>query len=152
MTIVMTGLYVLDTTSLISHFKHVFSRPSAISQRAHGLIDVALRPGPQNVQLSIPAVVFLEVFDKWLVDDEFAEKFYYEVMIPILDSPNIEIKPIEREVLENMLTISAELENHEVHDKLILASAMMLQRPLITSDTKVVDFVNKYKVIPSVVT
>src|SRR6266536_3330741 len=50
--------YVLDTTSLISHFKHVFSRPSAISQRAHGLIDVALRPGPQNVQLSIPAVVF----------------------------------------------------------------------------------------------
>ena len=148
----MTGLYVLDTTSLISHFNSVFSQPSAISARAHALIDVALSPGPQNVQLSIPAVVFVEVFEKWLNEEEFAAKFYYEVMSPILDSPNIEIKPIEREVLENMLTIGAELSEHDVHDKLILASAMMLQRPLITSDAKVIQFVRKYKVIPSVVT
>jgi len=104
------------------------------------------------VQLSIPAVVFVEVFEKWLNEEEFAAKFYYEVMSPILDSPNIEIKPIEREVLENMLTIGAELSEHDVHDKLILASAMMLQRPLITSDAKVIQFVRKYKVIPSVVT
>ena len=123
-----------------------------ISNRAHALIDVALSPRPQNVQLSIPTVVFVEVFDKWLIEEEFAEKFYYEVMTPILDSPNIEIKPIEREVLENMLSIGAELADHEVHDKLILASAMMLQRPLITSDTKIIEFVKKYHVIPSVIT
>jgi predicted nucleic acid-binding protein len=148
----MTGLYVLDTTSLISHFSDVFLQPSAISARAHGLIELALRPGPQKVQLSIPSVVFVEVFDKWLRDEEFAAKFYYEVMIPILESPNIEIKPIEREVLEHMMNIGAELANHEVHDKLILASAMMLQCPLITSDDKVIKFVKKYQVIPSIVT
>ena len=54
----------------------------------------------------------------------------------------MEIKAIEREVLENMC-IGAELANHEVHDKLILASAMMLQCPLITSDEKVIKFVKK---------
>ena len=148
----MTGLYVLDTTSLISHFSDVFLQPSVISARAHGLIELALRPGPQKVQLSIPSVVFIEVFDKWLRGEEFAAKFYYEVMTPILASPNIEIKPIEREVLENMMNIGAELSNHEIHDKLILASAMMLQCPLITSDEKMIQFVRKYGVIPDVVT
>lgn len=147
----MTGLYVLDTTSLISHFDRVFLRPSAISAEARTLIDVALSAEPQRVQLSIPSVVFVEVFEKWLNDEEFAAKFYYEVMIPILNSPNIEIKPIEREVLENLLLIGAELADHDVHDKVILASAMMLKRPLITSDRKVIQFVKKYKVLPSVV-
>jgi predicted nucleic acid-binding protein len=147
----MTRLYVLDTTSLISHFSQVFSRPSVISSRAHALIEVAFRSGPQSVQLSIPSVVFVEIFDKFLRNAEFAAKFYYEVLMPIQASPNIEIKPIEREVLDNMLAIGGELANHEVHDKLILASAMMLQCPLITSDEKVIKFVEKYKVIPAIV-
>lgn len=148
----MTELYILDTTSLISHFDHVFSLGSAISARAHALIEIAFRSGPQKIQLSIPAIVFVEVFDIFLRDEESAAKFYYEVMTPILDSPNIEIREIDREVLERMLDIGAELEAHEVHDKLILASAIVLNRPLITSDTKVIEFVKKYKIIPAVIT
>ena len=44
------------------------------------------------------------------------------------------IKSIDEEVLEAVLLIGGDLQDHEMHDKIILASAMALQCPLISSD------------------
>lgn len=145
-------LFVIDTTSLISHFPSVFGRPSRLTKKAHHIISKGFDNYSSEIQLSIPALVFVEIYEKWITSEEFAEKFYYEVVRPILESTNIEIKPIEREVLECVLQIGGSLSSHEIHDKLILASAIMLNSPLITSDEAVIDYVNETKVIPYVVT
>jgi predicted nucleic acid-binding protein len=144
-------LYVIDTNSIISHFNSVFKRPSCISKRAHNIISRAFDNYSNDTKLSIPSVVFIEIYEKWFSSDEFAEMFHYEVIARITDSPNIEIKPIEREVLENVLLIGGSLSSHEIHDKLILASAMMLDCPLITSDNAIIDYVEQTRVIPYVV-
>jgi predicted nucleic acid-binding protein len=147
----MSTLYVIDTNALICYFAHVFNRPSTLSRRAHHIIAQALSTAPVEIKLSIPSVVFIEIFEKWVTNEEFAAKFHYEVFHQITASPNIEIKPIEREVLENLLKIGGSLEDHEIHDKIILASAMMLECSLITIDPAIVEYVNQTKVIPSVI-
>ncbi len=93
----------------------------------------------------------MEIYEKWFISEEFARKFYYEVYIPIIGSPNIEIKPLEQEVIENLMRIRGSLSNHEINDKLILASAMMLNCPLITTDQDIITFVKENNVIPSIV-
>jgi hypothetical protein len=67
---------------------------------------------------------------------------------------NIEIKPLEKEVLLNFIrieTIDSTI-NLENHDKQILASAMMLNCGLITSDRKIISYVSKNNVIPKLYT
>lgn len=147
----MSTLYVIDTNALICYFAHVFNRPSDLSPKAQNLIKHALSTSPVEVKLSIPSVVFVEIFEKWLRTEEFARQFHYEVFHLIKQSPNIEIKPVEGEVLENLLNISGTLSNHEIHDKIILASAMMLECPLITIDRAIVEYVKQNQVIPSTI-
>lgn len=147
----MNRLYVTDTNALIFYFSDVFEQASKLSYRASQLIECALQSSPCEIKLSIPSVVFVEIFDKWLNNEEFAAKFHYEVFNVIQQSPNIEIKPIEQEVLENMLKIGGNLSEHDIHDKLILASAMMLNCPLITTDSKVIEYVNKFRIIPAII-
>jgi predicted nucleic acid-binding protein len=108
----------------------------------------AFRTSPTDIKLSIPAVVFVEVFEKWLISEEFASRFHYEVFAPISESPNIEVKPIDQEVLENLVRIGGALADHDMHDKIILASAMMLNCPLITTDHAIIAYVKKNPVIP----
>ncbi len=141
---------VIDTTALISFFTNVFKRPSQISDRAIKLIQDAFQ-SDSNVLLSIPAIVFIEVFDKWIVTDEFRAMFIAEVLELISQYPNIEIKPIDKEVLQQFISLNTIAPDLENHDKIILASAMMLEWPLITSDEKIIKFVNKSKVIPNII-
>ena len=148
----MIKLFVSDTNALISYFLKVFNVKSKLSKNARILFDCALSNSIDNIRLSIPSVVFVEIFEKWFISEEFARKFYYEVYTPIIESPNIEIKPIEQEVLENLLKIRGILSNHEINDKLILASAMMLNCPLITVDKSIIKFVSENAVIPSIIT
>ncbi len=147
----MERLYVIDTNAIISYFNQVFHQPPLLSAKATHLIEQALSTSSDTVKLSIPSVVFVEIYEKWFRTEEFARKFQYEVFELIKQSPNIEIKPIEREVLENILSIRESLSNHEIHDKIILASAMMLNCSLITTDQSISDYVNKYRVIPAVI-
>ncbi len=147
----MDRLYVTDTNSLVSYFHDVFGRDSGLSAKARRIIMHALDSSPSGVGLSIPAVVFLEIFEKWFTDEEFARKFHYEIFEPIALSPNIEIKPIDQEVLENLLKIRGDLSHHDIHDKIILASAMMLQCPLITTDEAIIKYVTSHRVIPSII-
>lgn len=148
---IMSELFVSDTNALITYFYEVFNVQSKQSQKVKTIFDSALSNSIDNIKLSIPSVVFIEIFEKWFVSEEFARKFYYNVYTPIIVSPNIEIKPIDGEVLENLLRIRGNLSNHDINDKLILASAMMLNCPLITTDQSIIEFVSENAVIPSIV-
>ena len=103
---------VIDTAGLISYFHLFFEQPSKIT--AHGLRFIQ-RAFQNDILLSIPSVVFIEIFDKWICDEEFKAKFYSEVFTPILQSPNIEIKPIDDEVLEQFLLCNDDTINLENH-------------------------------------
>ncbi|NMC63208.1 MAG: hypothetical protein GYA55_08560, partial [SAR324 cluster bacterium] len=96
----MTERYVIDTTSIICYFHDVFQQRDRLSDKARKLLGQAFSTDSGSVKLSIPSIVFVEIYDKWITDEEFARKFFYEVYTPIGQSPNIEVKPIEREVLE----------------------------------------------------
>ena len=98
----MAELFVTDATSLISYFSNVFEKPSQISREALNLIDRALLNDPA-IRLSVPSIVFVEIFEKWFKSEEFAAKIRSEVFEPINNASNIEIKPLEQEVLENLL-------------------------------------------------
>ena len=150
MSIFMANVFVLDTDSLISYFSDIFGVPCSVSSNAVSIIRRALRDDP-FVRLSIPSVIFVEIFEKWFKSEEFCRKFMVEVFHPITSAPTIEIKCIDQEVLENFITIDDRVVNLENHDKIILACAMMLNCPLITCDPKIIEYVEKHKVIPLII-
>lgn len=143
-------LAVIDTTALISYFSPIFKQQSQISEGALKLIQHAFR-SDRDVLLSIPSIVFVEIFDKWVIGDEFRAMFVSEVLEVVSQCPNIEIKPIDEEVLQLFISLNDPIVNLENHDKIVLASAMALQWPLVTSDSKIAKYVKKYKVIPTII-
>jgi PIN domain nuclease of toxin-antitoxin system len=142
--------YVVDTTSLISYFNNIFGGPAKISRDALKIIETAFKRD-SDIKLSIPSIVFVEIFDKWFSNEEIATAIRIEIMTLIAERPNIEIKPVEKEVLENFIKINDDFIKFDNHDKIILASSMMLQWPRITSDSKLIRYNNKYKVIPDII-
>ena len=147
----MNTLYVSDTNGLIHFFSEVFEQESQLSPQARSIYEQALLTYPGSVRLSIPGIVFVEIYEKWFTNDEFARRFHFEVSSRIVASPNIEIKPIEREVVEIVMSLEGNLANHEIHDKIILASAMMLECPLITSDQAIIEFNEEFNVLPAII-
>jgi PIN domain nuclease of toxin-antitoxin system len=145
----MGKLYVIDTTSLISYYSNIFQVSSKISKKALKIIENVIKNTSYD-KISIPSIVFVEIFKKWFINEEFKSKFYYEIYTQIVNNPNIEIKPIEREVLEKMLIID-KTRVKENHDRIILASAMMLECPLITSDDNIIDYVITEKIIKKII-
>ena len=146
----MAQQYVLDSSGLIAYFDDVFHQTKRLSAKVTSLIAEALYSHGTPIRLTVPSVVFVEVFEKWLVTEEMLRKFYYEVFVPIDSSPNIEIRSIEQEVLETLLTIGAPLDKHEINDKIILASALALNCQLITCDPLIASYVDTHG-LPSVV-
>ncbi len=148
--------FVIDTVALISYFAHIFKEESKISKKALSYIDKALKYDENSYLITIPSVVFIEIFDKWFggrttADEEFRAKFISEVFNPIKSSDNIEIREIDMEVLQSYLYLKDENINLENRDKIVLAKAMILNSPLITSDTKIKLYNEKYKVIPEII-
>jgi hypothetical protein len=152
----MRELYVIDTCALISFFHVVFVHAKGyegspqLSRRVSSLIGEAVFSGWTRVRLSIPSVVFVEIYAKWLCSEEFCRMFFCEVYDPLRSSDNVEIRPTDREVLEYLLQIGGSLADHDLHDRLVLASAMALAAPLITTDAAVADYVNETHVLPCV--
>jgi len=147
----MTKRFVVDTTSLISYFSDVFGQPSQISDDAINLIDRAFHE--DSIILIFPSVVFVEIFKKWFISEAKAALIRFEVLERIKNRGNMEIKPLEKEVLENFIKIQ-DIEsnyNFDNHDKQVLASAMMLQCPLITSDLRLIRYNKIKKVIPKII-
>jgi PIN domain nuclease of toxin-antitoxin system len=149
--------YVIDTNGLISFFSRVFEDAPGfdgappISQRTRSAIELAVSPYEGGVLLSVPSTVFIEIYEKWLRSEEFLRKFFYEVFTPLKQSPNVEIRAIDQEVLENLLTVDGCLAEHDLHDKIVVASAMTLECSIITFDQKIIEFVgNRESKIPKV--
>lgn len=141
---------VIDTNALIGYFHWVFDQPPRMSQLASSLIEKAFRY-PEDIILIIPSIAFIEVFEQFIVDEEHQAKFKAEVLEPIQNATNIEIRPIDMEVLENFLLLEDPSIRLESHDRIVLASAMALQCPLITSDSKIKRLNKKRKFIPKVI-
>jgi predicted nucleic acid-binding protein len=145
----MVENFVIDTNALIRYFDTVFGSQSfGLSKNARAIIQDAFTDN-SLIRLSIPSVVFLEIFEKWYKDEEFSAKFRYEIYERIRSSPNIEVRPIDREILEKLIEIRGSLTNHDIHDKIILASAIALECPLITFDKKIIDYIKASTIISS---
>lgn len=143
--------YVADTTAIVSFFSSIFGCECAISNRAVNLIRSALED-PSEVRLNIPSIVFVEIYYKWFRDEEQAEQVYYEVFRRVDSCPNIEIKPLEEEVIHEILLLHDDEINLQNHDKIVLASAATLRCPLITSDTMLLKYNRRYGLLPEIVT
>lgn len=147
----MDSRFVVDTTSLISYFSEIFEEPPKISPTALKIIDKAFRES--TPLLIFPSIVFIEIYKKFFLNEEKAAQIRIEVFERIRQRENMEIKPLEKEVLENFVKI-VDIEpdyNFDNHDKQVLASAMMLQCPLITSDTRLIRYNRRKNVIPKVI-
>ena len=149
--------YVIDTNGLVAFFTDVFEdkirvdESQMISKRVKNIIQEAVYSSESGVLLSVPSIVFVEIYKKWLRSSEFARRFFYEVFTPLKQSPNVEIRALDQEVLENLLAIDGCLAKHDLHDKIVVASAMTLECAIITVDRKIIKFVgNGEKKIPKV--
>lgn len=145
----MTQRFVTDTNCLIFYFHDVFDVENRLTASTRALFDNAFISAG-DILLSIPSVVLVEIFEKWFLTEEFAAKFHYEVFERIIAAENIEIKPIDKEVIENILKLGGAMESHDLHDKIILACAMMLDCQLITVDGHITEYVNTNHIIPGV--
>ena len=146
----MMKLFVADTNALISYYSHIFGELDNLSLRARRILSDAIEDRSPFTKISFPSIVFVEIFEKWLVTEEFVKRFYFEVFQPLSENPNIELRVIDREVLENLSTIGENLEKHEIHDKLIVATAMSLQCPLISTDGEIHEYVERTRALPEV--
>jgi PIN domain nuclease of toxin-antitoxin system len=152
----MRKLYVIDTCCLIAFFDDVFNYAPdyegslELSSKTKTIISQAILSETTDIRLSVPSVVFIEIYEKWLRTEEFSKRFFYEVYSVLKQSENIEIRPIDREVLEKLIEIDGILKNHDLHDKIVLASAITLKSPLITTDTDVINYVYDRKPIPGI--
>lgn len=148
--------YVIDTNIMIAFFEEVFrhsplfSPPPKLSERARNIMQEAIHSRTTGIRISIPVVVFFEIYDKWLGTEEFCRKFYYDVFHQLKETPNIEIRPIDQEILENLICVGTELDAHDLHDRLILSSAMALEARLMTADRTIIDYVEKTHALPEV--
>lgn len=144
-------LYVADTCSIISFYPEVFPNGNSITQDARDILSKGINDRYANVQISIPSVVFIEIFEKWLDSEEFVKKFYFDVYYPLRENPDVELREIDEEVLSALIKIGGNLSNHEINDKLVLASAIVLNCPLISSDGEIKKYVDATGAIPRVI-
>lgn len=142
--------YVIDTNALIFYFSEVFEQNSLLSEKIEIIMRRAIDDLDPYTKLFIPSIVFIEIFSKWLLTEEFARKFYYEVFNKLKLSENVFFIEIDVEVIRFMTKIEGNLENHDIHDKLILATAIKLNAPLITSDSEINKYIINTKSIPLV--
>ncbi|MBK6400036.1 MAG: PIN domain-containing protein [Flavobacterium sp.] len=138
--------YVIDSVSLINYFNKLFNEADKISPDARRIINNGFNTF-SGVKLVIPSTVFLELHTKFVSNKEMAKKIYYELYYRIKECPDIEVKPLEREVVEHFIAIDNSIVDLEHNDKLILAAAIQLQCPIITIDPKIVSYVKKTKII-----
>lgn len=146
----MNNVIVLDTCAIISFFDKVFEEQSSISSKSLALIKEAF--SYSDVRLIIPSIVFLELYQLYFTSEERARKIYYEVYLPLKHAENIHIRSLDQEVLTEFIKISDIEQGYKFdnHDKQILATAMVMNCSLISSDNKLKRYNNRKKFIPSI--
>lgn len=147
----MKQKYIIDTTGLMSYFANVFEIKSKISKDAINVINEAFEENKHI--LLIPSIVFIEIFSKQFTTPERAAKIRYAVYEKIKSCENISIEAIDQEVLECFIQIR-DVENNynfDNHDKIIFATAIKYQAPLITSDLRLIRYNKRKKLIPNII-
>lgn len=144
----MEDKYVVDTCALISYYPEIFKEKSSISNKSLEIIDYSFYSS--EVKLIFPSTVFIEIFLKWCTSEEMKRKIEFEIFRRIKSKANMEIQPFDKEILENFVQIIDIEKDHNFdnHDKQILASAMTMYCPLITSDKRIKRYNNRKNVIP----
>src|SRR4051794_40493213 len=110
--------FVVDTTTLVSYFSLVFyDATPQISPQAIALIDDVFRPGSRRLMV-IPSIVFVEIFDIWFrgnlpSDEEYRAKIKAEVYRRIKANPQVEIREIDSEIMEVLLSLQDPIVNLE---------------------------------------
>lgn len=136
---------VLDSCAVISYFGEFFMGPNTLSSKARMLIEQGFS-NDSSVRITIPSLVIVEIYEKWLVTVDkldFFRKYIFEL---IMESPNVEIRPLDSETIETFLQIDDGAVNLECHDRLILAVAVLLDGHIVTSDGEIDTYVKKRRV------
>lgn len=132
--------YIVDTVAIVSAFPDIFQQPPKVSRHATDIIKKALYSTPDEIILHIPSVVFIEIGRIWGKNKEMAGEIYSRIFSKLKDAENVEIVGIEQEVLEGIVEVDDRVVRLEIHDKIIVATAIMYQYQLITCDTKIIEY------------
>lgn len=146
----MDRLYVIDTCVIISYFNDIFNGDISVSVDALKILNRAFN-NDIYTKISIPSIVFVEIFEKWCKNEEITRKIWYEIIRPIFEKDNLEIRELDFEVLESIVDFDDDIENIELNDKIIVATAQILDCPLITSDRKIIKYNRKDKKIQNII-
>jgi PIN domain nuclease of toxin-antitoxin system len=116
-----TKQYVTDTHSLVWYF----TENPRLSKKALKVFEKTVKEGT----IIIPTVVLAEIMH--IAKKGRITMSFTETVKKIEDSENFEITPLDLDVLKKADEIDCEL---EMHDKLIAATALFFDVPLITRD------------------
>ena len=132
--------YVLDTHAVIWHFPKAFEQESCNSEKVDRIIRETLLDDSSPYRLVVPAIVFLEIFDKFSRTRENSSRVYYECFVPLMECDRIELRELDFEILEAVSQVSGVLDSHEINDKIIVATARVLNSPILTKDPKIHEY------------
>lgn len=113
--------YVTDTHSLVWYF----TNDGRLSSKALQSFQSSVNEGT----IFIPAVVLAEIM--YIADKGRIVLSFEETLCKIEEADNFEITPLDTEILKIAFQNGPEL---EMHDRLILATALFHNLPLITKD------------------
>ncbi|WP_164974097.1 PIN domain-containing protein [Filimonas effusa] len=145
----MNRIFVIDTVALINYYNIFFHEKDMLSPNVRNAISKCLDRSYDYFKLIIPSVVFVEIYKNFLRSEEMARKFYYEIFIQLKECEDVEIKPIEQEIVSLLLDVDSE-RTLELHDKIIYASAVQMECTLITNDPKIIKANKRDKFIPEI--
>lgn len=131
--------FVVDSCALFSYFRDDLSAVNSMSNKALCIIDNVFNKSGHSV-LIIPSVVFIELFDKFVRDEKRRAMIYYEIIVRIINNGNIEIRPIDFEVLEQFERLGSVGISFENRDRIILATALSLDTYILSSDSKILEY------------
>lgn len=144
--------YILDTCAIYSYCKEYLElfldKENTFTLDALSLIDKALNGSISDIKIIIPNVVFIEIFDKYLGDPEFTNKFKYEFYLPIIKGEDVKVHvaPIDKEIIDNIFDCYIDDDNADLHDKLILSTSLKYKNQnvvLFSSDSKIKKIITK---------
>jgi len=125
---------VADTHAVIWYFAEYFNQANMNSERVNRVIDDTLNNAFTHSRIIVPSIVFVEIFDIFCRTSSDTRRIYSGCFVPLDDCPNVEIREVDKEVLDAALSLEGVLQSHEINDKIIVATGAVLESAIITRD------------------